>query len=118
MPAPSANRPFARNRPGSEVHPGCASRKWFRKFHAWDLSGRRPVMKLLREGPQTACWQYARSNTVPLAASAIKLGVCRGSRGVFPTYGSMSGRRSSTTTWSTENAEIISAQVELIRVFF
>lgn len=34
-----------------------------------------PVIKLFRDGPQTACWQYALLNTVPVAASLSMLGV-------------------------------------------
>jgi hypothetical protein len=45
------------------------------KFHVRVLSGRLPVMKLLRDGEHTVCWQYARSNTVDDAASLSRFGV-------------------------------------------
>lgn len=38
-------------------------------------SGRMPVRRDLREGAQTACWQYARSKRSPLAASRSMFGV-------------------------------------------
>jgi len=34
-----------------------ACRKWLMKFHTCVLLGRRPVVKLLRDGEQTASWQ-------------------------------------------------------------
>ena len=40
--------------------PPRGSRKWLWKFHPCVRCGRRPDMKLLRDGPQMACWQYAR----------------------------------------------------------
>ena len=61
------------------------------------LSGRRPVMKLFRDGPHIAIWQCARVNVwEPVAAmSASMLGVYiwgRGAAGQPPS----SGRKSST----------------------
>ena len=37
-------------------------------------TGRRPLMKELRDGPQTACCAYTLSNTTPLAASDTRFG--------------------------------------------
>jgi hypothetical protein len=38
-------------------------------------SGRKPVSRLVRDGEHTACWQYVRVKSNPLAASASRLGV-------------------------------------------
>ena len=45
----------------------------FPKTIVW--SGRRPVMKEAREGPHTACWQYAFAKVRPVAARWSRLGV-------------------------------------------
>ena len=37
-------------------------------------SGRRPLMNEARDGPQIGCWQMARVNTVPRAASRSRFG--------------------------------------------
>jgi len=38
------------------------------------VSGRHPLIRLARDGAQTACWQYVRSKTVPRAARRSMFG--------------------------------------------
>jgi hypothetical protein len=57
------------------------------------VAGRRPVVKDMRDGEQTVCWQKALSNTVPESASFCKCGVFM--KGVE--YMERSARRSSNT---------------------
>jgi len=55
--------------------PPTGSRKESWKFQACVRCGRRPERNEFRVGPQIACWQYARLNTVDVAASASSAGV-------------------------------------------
>jgi hypothetical protein len=60
-------------------------------------SGRRPVRKEFREGPQSEYWTYAFWNSVPLAAKSSMFGVC-----IKPwPYAPIFGRKSSTAMKST-----------------
>jgi hypothetical protein len=72
-------------------------------------SGRRPVINEEREGLQTACWQYARSNVVPRALIRSRFGVLIT---LFPDA-LISGRRSSTAKKSTFRGFVSAACVKV-----
>ena len=54
---------------------GSATRKCVTKSHTLVESGRVPVIKLDRDGEQTACCTYARSNAMPIFASRSIFGL-------------------------------------------
>ena len=56
------------------------------------MSGRQPLSTLAREGLQTACWQYARSNSMPARSERVDVRRLHVRRAVA----AESGRRSST----------------------